>query len=81
MVFQLTEEGESRVAGKLIPPATTQALRERYRIQENESTLILIGKDGGEKRRQVGSAIDLKALYPLIDGMPMRRQEMRRKQK
>lgn len=79
VVFQLVEKGESRIEDRVVPATSAQALRERYRVRENEATLVLIGKDGGEKRRQVGSKINLKSLYPLIDGMPMRRQEMRRK--
>ena len=41
-------------------------------------TLILIGKDGGEKFRS-NKAVPLKQLYGLIDAMPMRRAEMRRR--
>jgi hypothetical protein len=45
----------------------------RYR-NEKESVVILVGKDGGVKRRSV--RLDLDDLFALIDTMPMRRSEM-----
>lgn len=53
------------------------ALRRRYHIEPGAFTVILIGKDGGEKLR---SAAPLPAdrLFATIDAMPMRRDEMRR---
>ena len=52
----------------------TSALRARYRPEG--FTVILIGKDGGEKlrRQRVVAPSELNAL---IDTMPMRRREMR----
>jgi hypothetical protein len=41
-------------------------------------TIILVGKDGGNKLRQT-SPLTLKQLYSTIDAMPMRRQEMKRR--
>ncbi len=79
VIFQLVEEGNSRVGNRVLGAKEAQEIRSRYRIKSGQATLILIGKDGGEKLRQEDSAIDLKVLYPLIDGMPMRRQEMRPK--
>lgn len=40
--------------------------------------LVLIGKDRGVKAQ--AAAFDLRSLFALIDTMPMRREEMRRKQ-
>jgi hypothetical protein len=40
-------------------------------------TIILTGKDGGEKYRSM-KPITLKKLYAIIDAMPMRRQEIRK---
>jgi len=58
---------------KIIP--VDQVLLKKYRITSSEPTLILIGKDGGEKMRQT-SKFDLKKVFALIDQMPMRRREM-----
>ena len=38
--------------------------------------MLLVGKDGGEKLRTT-EVPDLAAVFGLIDGMPMRREEMR----
>lgn len=40
-------------------------------------TVILVGKDGGEKYRS-NEVLPLKKLYAIIDAMPMRKQEMRK---
>ncbi len=57
-------------------PEAAHSLRQRYAVSENNLTLILIGKDGGEKTRQVGD-FNLQALFERIDAMPMRQREMR----
>ncbi|MEM9062568.1 MAG: DUF4174 domain-containing protein [Pseudomonadota bacterium] len=50
-------------------------LRERY--QPSDFSVILIGKDTGEKFRR-DDLVDPSELNALIDTMPMRRQEMQR---
>lgn len=52
-------------------------LYKRYR-QQGEFEFILIGLDGGIKQRRQ-KVIPLKELYRIIDSMPMRAAEMRRK--
>lgn len=42
----------------------------------DDVTVILVGKDGGVKRRT--DELDLTRLYELIDSMPMRQSEMRK---
>ena len=54
-------------------------LLKKYSIQENNFTVILIGKDGGEKHR-TNALLSPQALFALIDVMPMRKAEMKRKQ-
>ena len=60
----------------------TTVLRERLKLnaRETNAVFILIGKDGGEKARQRGS-LKLASWFTLIDGMPMRRDEIRRQGK
>lgn len=53
-------------------------LRRRLETRPGDRVLILVGKDGGIKRR-AGLDIDLREIFAQIDGMPMRRQEMRGK--
>lgn len=62
------DEGPLRDAG---------SLRRRFGIAEDGFAVILVGKDGSEKRR-VAEVIDPHAFYELIDTMPMRQDEMRR---
>ncbi|MBT7714789.1 MAG: DUF4174 domain-containing protein [Deltaproteobacteria bacterium] len=51
-----------------------QELRRKYGIDQNRLTVILIGKDGGEKYRQ--PYLNLIEIYREIDTMPMRMREM-----
>ena len=60
-------------------PYTSAELRSAYNIAPTEFTVILVGKDTGVKRRHVG-VIDPDLILIQIDGMPMRRQEMRLKE-
>jgi hypothetical protein len=65
-----------------LDPKQTTALRERLKLSAREANavFILIGKDGGEKARQRGP-LKLASWFTLIDGMPMRRDEIRRQGK
>jgi hypothetical protein len=56
----------------------SEALRQRLSIPTNGNHFVLIGKDGGVKARQNGD-LSLEKFFALIDTMPMRQQEMRRK--
>lgn len=49
----------------------------RYNVVATEFTFILIGKDGTEKLRKK-SPVTLDELFQLVDGMPMRKIEMKK---
>ena len=51
-------------------------LRRRFHIRPNDFTVILLGKDGGEKFRS-HAPVTIDQLNRIIDAMPMRQQEMR----
>jgi hypothetical protein len=51
--------------------------RRRFHVAPGQFTVLLIGKDGGEKLRR-GTPISIGTLDALIDAMPMRQQEMNR---
>lgn len=53
-------------------------IRNEYNISENFKGLALIGKDGG-KKFQEKFEVTPQTIFDLIDGMPMRRAEMRNK--
>ena len=64
----------------LIVPGTPAAdgLFRRYEADKKSFSLVLIGKDGGVKLRAT-ELVPFERMAELIDGMPMRRAEMRRK--
>jgi hypothetical protein len=51
-------------------------LRTQFHIEGQEFTVVLLGKDGGEKFRS-HTPVTIEKLDALIDAMPMRQQEMR----
>jgi hypothetical protein len=69
-----------RTAHPQVASETEQlALRHRFHVAPGEFAVILIGKDGGEKLRQ-HTPITAQKLNQVIDAMPMRKEEMRRRQ-
>lgn len=69
-------EGSSRLGEAAISDEIAGLLRSGLEIQPGVFAVVLIGKDGGVKARY-GSVPALSELFALIDGMPMRRSEMR----
>ena len=59
----------------LTPDATLDA-RHRFHIAPTDFTVLLLGKDGGEKFRST-EPVPFSRLRGKIDSMPMRREEMR----
>jgi hypothetical protein len=75
--------GSARIPGTVrLDPKQATALREKLKLsaRETNAVFILIGKDGGEKARHRGT-LKLANWFILIDGMPMRRDEIRRQGK
>jgi hypothetical protein len=56
----------------------SSGLLKQYKVSEKEFTVILVGKDRGEKHR-THKLLPSDSLYAIIDVMPMRRAEMKRK--
>lgn len=67
------------VTAELGPPPgqSAETLRVTYGIRKSEFRTILVGKDGGAKLSS-RSPVSEQRIFGLIDGMPMRREEMRR---
>ena len=76
LVFHLFASGCGWVGDSPVHTGAVRSLYRRFDVHDHDLTLILIGKDGGEKGRQVGS-FDLQDIFDRIDAMPMRQQEMR----
>lgn len=68
-------EGTSTLDGHVLSADQSQGLASQYAIGENAFSVVLIGKDGGEKLR-VNQVPDLHTVYAVVDGMPMRNREM-----
>lgn len=76
-VFELFEDGGTR-DGIALTPAETAQLRKRFGIGETERVMLLVGYDGGIKRRSSVDT-DLRIFFLDIDNMPMRQAEIREK--
>ena len=72
---RIVTDATSSLDGNLIDAEQAQRLRSAFGIGANSFSVVLIGKDGGEKLR-VNDIPDLQAIYAVVDGMPMRGSEM-----
>lgn len=77
LVFHILERGESRLGDISIDRQSAALLRDRFSAKPGQYTVVLIGKDGGEKLRR-GDEVNIAETFPLIDSMPMRQREMRK---
>ena len=78
VIFEIFESAASSMNNEVIDLATARRLREKFDVSAHEFTVTLIGKDGGIKlKRQERTHLD--DIFALIDSMPMRQEEMRRK--
>jgi hypothetical protein len=59
-----------------VPAIQAADIRHRYGIAEHDACVLLVGKDGGVKRRRP-EPIGADELFATIDAMPMRRREIR----
>lgn len=73
---QLLATGGSTLDGQSVDAEQSQRMRGQFGIDASAFTVVLIGKDGGEKLR-VTEVPDLRQIYAVIDGMPMRGNEIR----
>ena len=56
--------------------ASARQLRERFDVAPDAFRVVLVGKDGTEKRRDAES-VTARSIFDTIDAMPMRQREMR----
>lgn len=78
LVFLVRPNAVTDLEDQSISPLSSVDLKKRFGIGEDEMATLLIGKDGGVKLRSK-KAVSSQELFALIDGMPMRRSEIRRK--
>lgn len=70
-------QGSERPPEAIVSQAEERELRARFHIPRNSFTVVLVGKDGGEKLRS-DQPVSWDKLQGTIDSMPMRQAEMRR---
>ena len=75
-VFTVLAEGESNIGKSTMSDKASEYLRNQFGIESGQLTVILIGKDGGEKLRSKGH-VPMEEIFSLIESMPMRQAEMR----
>ena len=78
ILITLPERGASRLGQSFISEDAASKLRQKFQVETGRFLLILLGKDGTVKLR-ASEPVSASRLFALIDSMPMRREEMRRK--
>jgi hypothetical protein len=69
-------DGSSRLGDRELSETDAEALRQMHPSAPDDFVVMLVGKDGGVKARYADVPW-LAEIFALIDGMPMRRSEMR----
>ncbi len=80
VIFEILESEPSSMNSKPLASEATLSLRKRYKVNQGEFAVLLIGKDGGIKLNRQNET-RLEDIFALIDAMPMRREEIRQKKK
>ncbi len=78
VVVRALEAGESTADGRSLGAADAAALRRRLGAEAGRFTAVLVGKDGHVAFRAPAPVVAGR-LFPAIDAMPMRREEVRRR--
>ena len=71
---RIVTEGTSTLDSHVIDTNQAQQLMSEFEIGAESFSVVLLGKDGGEKLR-TADVPDVQAIYAVIDGMPMRARE------
>jgi uncharacterized protein DUF4174 len=78
VVYQITPEKMKKGAVLSDDSDFIEKMYQRFSISKDTFMVVLIGLDGGEKLKQ-SALLTKEELFAIIDGMPMRRNELRRK--
>lgn len=74
------EDGAGTFDGEPVHPEDAAGEWERYGVEPGRFAAVLVGKDGTVKYRS-GEPVEPEDLYTRIDAMPMRRREVRERQR
>ena len=78
MVVSVFAESGRDEKNSIFQKGQTRQLRTDFRVSDSQFCVILVGKDGGEKLRQA-DVLAIEKLFGVIDAMPMRQSEAKRK--
>ena len=78
VIFEILESDPSSMNSKYLASEAALSLRKRYKVNQGEFAVLLVGKDGGIKLNRQNET-RLEDIFALIDAMPMRQEEMRQK--
>lgn len=76
VIYQVSPIGCALLHGEGIQDLNYKAIFDKYKRGNSAFEIVLIGLDGGVKFRE-SKPVKRKVLFSLIDGMPMRRRELR----
>lgn len=79
LVLRITPKETYQADGTLFNQARTDWFYDYYDTDPRQFTAILVGLDGQEKYRSIGLAITPQELFTLIDQMPIRQADIRRR--
>jgi len=74
----ITPNGKFEHNDRFLKKAVVSKLYDKFDANQDQFELILVGLDGYDKFRAVNQITPPSVLNSLIDGMPMRQQELRR---
>ncbi|MGF1633096.1 MAG: DUF4174 domain-containing protein [Phycisphaerae bacterium] len=76
LVIRVIGQDTAYVDGTPLPKTAATQLRTRFGVPPEAFAVLLVGKDGGVKRTE-DDVTPMEPIFQQVDGMPMRRQEMR----
>jgi len=79
IIFRVTPDAVYAADGSAVR-LTANEIFNKFNVDSNFNGVVLIGKDGGPKLKKTFE-VPPRSIFDLIDGMPMRRAEMRKKGK
>jgi len=80
IILEIFENERSRLGDLFLTDDAVEKLKDLFGVKQDRFQVILVGKDGTVKLRS-DKPVNAPELFGLIDAMPMRQDEMRRKTK
>jgi hypothetical protein len=78
VLFALPWDGPRSIDGQSLTASASDPLWQQFEVATDSFAVILVGKDGGVKLRSE-EPVAVARIFDVIDAMPMRQAEMRRK--